>query len=1233
MEQYEIFDSIGKVMNLSNIGVWAMELDKGKPPRFYADSIMKKTLMIYDISDPCEFYEAWHSRIVEEQVDLVADGINRMIEGQNIELQYSWNHPSGKIVEIRLSGTKNDSYTNGIRLEGYQQDVTGVHSIRYNVGVDMEEVERTRAFSELFMGTYTLAYYVNVTDSTRIICHTNDFFDYKYDIYTNYYDGLSKYIDTDVDPEDRETAKMMIQPFYIKMRLMESAEYSVVIRDISEGEAVYYSLQVQRGLDSDHAVVGLLNINHEMHIKQEQETKNRVLEALASNYDEVEYVVVNSDSALDKSISYRSNPIFKSLIPNWDSMQTFSERLIAIGRYFCFEDDREYFMKAIHRELVFSELEKNSAYYITFRAVIGDEIQYYQMKFIGERKTEDGPIDAMIVGWRSIDSEVRMKKAQEEALTKQTRAYKMLHDIIRSGMWVVNYDAEGKMLGVTWSEEFRKMLGYQSEEEFPNTFDAVTEILHPEDRGFIFPEMHRTVSDVTGKYIFDVRARLKTKNRDYRWFRATGSVMRDENGMPMQFFGIFVDINDAEELEQMTLERIKTLEEQVMLQNQLDKEKEHVKMLHDIIHSAMWQMELGKNETIRSVTWSEEFRKMLGYQTESEFPNELDTIKSCIHPEEYERVAKHFRDTIAEGSEVTEYDAEFRMFLKNNDVNWFHASGRIVRDPMSRTGSFYGTLVNTTDAHNSAQMQSVLSAMAGEFACVCYIDTKNDEDIVYHCEDYVKQYLPGFDQIKNFGDRLRLIETRFVAPEERDEFIKAVSLKTVRANLENKDIYLYNCRFIMNRHEEYWQIKFSYGGSDSSHIVAGFRNVDAELKSEKEYQKQLMDARSKAEEANAAKSVFLFNMSHDIRTPMNAIIGFCGMAQKYIQDTEKVQDCLEKVSVASNHLLQLINDVLDMARIENGKIEIEETEADISQCVDDLVNIVKAGADVNQLNFTVVKENLQNRIVYADVLHVNRIFLNILSNAIKYTKAGGSVTWTIREVEAQRKNYGAYDFTVEDTGIGMSEEFVEHVFDAFARAESSTVSGKEGTGLGMAIAKQLCDRMGGTITVQSELGVGTKVMIHLEFRPVESTLKSDDTLPGIVEAKIKLAGRRVLLVEDNELNREIAVDILEDEGLLVDQADDGSVAVEMVKKEGPDYYDIVLMDIQMPYMDGYKATQAIRSLQNADYSHLPIIAMTANAFEEDKKQALAAGMNAHLPKPVKSADLMEILNTFIKMQD
>ena len=408
-------------------------------------------------------------------------------------------------------------------------------------------------------------------------------------------------------------------------------------------------------------------------------------------------------------------------------------------------------------------------------------------------------------------------------------------------------------------------------------------------------------------------------------------------------------------------------------------------------------------------------------------------------------------------------------------------------------------------------------------------------------------------------------------------------------------------------------------GRDVREKEAYIRQLDA-INLELERLKQEADA------ANAAKTSFLFNMSHDIRTPMNAILGYNNMMEKELDQPDRLKQHLEKVQKSGEFLLTLINNVLEVARIDSGKESVDESVYDLTDDSSMVVSIFENELKKKHLDFT-SDMNVTHRYIYVDVRKIREITINLLSNAIKYTPEGGRIHMQFDEIPCDREGYATFVLTVQDTGIGMSREFCKQIFDSFTRERNTTESKVPGSGLGMAIVKRLVDLMGGTIEVESEKGKGSCFRVTLTHRIVpeedQEPVKQKDPLTE----KVNLTGKRILLAEDNELNTEIAVAILENVGAMVEHAGDGIECVNMLVEKEAGYYDMILMDIQMPNLNGYDAARRIRALEDPVKAGIPIFAVTANAFEEDRKNALDAGMNGHLAKPIEIPKLMEILAT------
>lgn len=393
-----------------------------------------------------------------------------------------------------------------------------------------------------------------------------------------------------------------------------------------------------------------------------------------------------------------------------------------------------------------------------------------------------------------------------------------------------------------------------------------------------------------------------------------------------------------------------------------------------------------------------------------------------------------------------------------------------------------------------------------------------------------------------------------------------------------------------------------------------------------EEQKQLLaEARDKAEEANRAKSTFLFNMSHDIRTPMNAIVGFTNLLERNGDDPQKRAQYIKKIQTSNRYLLSLINNVLQMARIESGEITLEESVWTAEQFMDGIRSMFENEMNKKKLAFTSSMQ-VQHSYILCDSTKIREIFLNIVSNAVKYTPEGGRISMTLTELPSETDGIVLYKTVVSDTGIGMSEEFLPKLFEPFAREQTSMGNKIEGTGLGMPIIKKLIDRMGGTVEVESTLGKGTTFTVMIPYRVASAEEIAASKQEAIPHTNNYFKGHRILLAEDNDLNAEIAIEILTEAGFTVERAEDGVRCVDMYSNAKAHYYDLILMDIQMPNMNGYQATQAIRKLPDQEKANIPILAITANAFDEDKKNAYRSGMNGHIAKPINVPKMMETLS-------
>ncbi len=752
--------------------------------------------------------------------------------------------------------------------------------------------------------------------------------------------------------------------------------------------------------------------------------------------------------------------------------------------------------------------------------------------------------------------------------------------------------------------------------------------------------------------------------------------------------------------------------------------------------------------------------KILGYETlEEMMADGFDLIAASVADEDKERLRNCIRTLKKAGDTV---NVEYRVQHKNGEV--LHIMGNIKLYEENGELFCQRFLLDVTEQKlkerkNTRRQMELVQALSLDFTLVCFVEP--DTGMLVPVRTGKRELDNIFESKISLKESMEQYIAEWVYEEDRETMRHAVSLDTLTKELSAKQVYSVNYRKQLDGQLIYFQMKaVSAGAEDGSRgIVLGFRSVDADIRKEMEQNTLLEAALSQANRASKAKSVFLSNMSHDIRTPMNAIVGFTNLAITHIDQKEQVSEYLKKIQTSGNHLLSLINDILDMSHIESGKIHLEEKLCSLPEILHGLRNILQADIHAKQLELQIDTVDVVDEDIYCDKLRLNQVLLNLLSNAVKYTGAGGHVSMRITEKSGAPAGYGRYEFSIKDSGIGMSPEFVAHIFEPFERERNSTISKIQGTGLGMAITKNIVDMMNGSISVTSEQGVGTEFTVSFTFRlhaekkeslilpelkdckalvvdddfntcdsvsymlgqlglhaewtlsGKEAVLRShqaimrntsysvfivDWLLPDMngvevarrirketgenvpiivltaydwsdIETEAREAGvtafcnkplflselssclqsvlrpkspedenakkdinprstGRILLAEDVEMNQELAVVLLEGAGFSVDVADNGQIAFEMIAKSEPGYYQAVLMDVQMPVMDGYEATKRIRKLENHTLASIPIIAMTANAFTEDREEALKCGMNGHIAKPIDVQILFKTLD-------
>ncbi|MDO5445926.1 MAG: ATP-binding protein [Eubacteriales bacterium] len=593
-----------------------------------------------------------------------------------------------------------------------------------------------------------------------------------------------------------------------------------------------------------------------------------------------------------------------------------------------------------------------------------------------------------------------------------------------------------------------------------------------------------------------------------------------------------------------------------------------------------------------------------------------------IDPAHYDEVANAVEKMVSGEHAEVQYP-----WHNPNGETWIVRCGGVRNYAYTKGIRIEGTHQNVTHlAHiQKKNLGDMLSTLSDDFLDVYFLDPYTGSFESYaNASSFDGEDDRDFSKV-NFYEDVADKSGGIVHPEDKPLIDKMYSKENLISVVESGETQEFVVRWPTGQGDDciYMQNKLTsfIDGDGSRKLIIGVRDVTQEKKTQKAL-----------EAANNAKTEFLFNMSHDIRTPMNAILGYTDIAMNHIDEPDRVGDSLKKIRLSGGHLLKLINDILEMSRIEAGKMEIVSAPMNSYEVMEGVVTMSRSLAATKDITFNAKADSLKNPYIYADELHVNQIVINLISNAIKYTNPGGTVDYILEQIGDPVDSIARYRVTVKDNGIGMSEEFQKHLFESFSREQSATVSKQEGAGLGLAIVKKIVDMMNGSIAVHSKLGEGSTFVFELPLKVMDEKaieeFEASRKKEAIVTDELSFDGQRVLLVEDNEMNREIATEILEEVGLVIDTAEDGAIAVRKVIEKGASYYDFILMDIQMPVMDGYEATDEIRKLPDAD--KIPIIALSANAFKEDMDRSLAAGMNAHVAKPINVKTLLETMRGLTK---
>ena len=926
----------------------------------------------------------------------------------------------------------------------------------------------------------------------------------------------------------------------------------------------------------------------------------------------------------------------------------------------------------------------------------------------------------------------------------------LVNESIHSALWYFECNENGEIVHVNWSHAFRQILGYHDILDFPNKLDSWSNLLHPEDHDRVMQLLLETIADKTNTTKYNVEYRLKMQDGQYQWFRASAEVIRRLDGSANRIAGIISNI-DAEKRSRMQAQRAAAFHRAFTSANLCEYYVNLEKNTFDTFKvepSLMTAFE-------QNHTWDGLVRFFVdNYVVEEDKKPVTDFCNRAYITEKLKGLETELRQEcriVLDGAERWVSNVVMRGEIEDSEYAMI-----FLRDI---TESKAETARRMQMASDNASMDLLIKSMVRLLDRFVVCDLENDRYRFYNLQGEMIYAPTGA-----YHDFVEQVVAKYKTLEPLDALAALISPENIRKNLQGEnDIYKFEyCSIDENTYKIASFIPLEWDGTKLVKALLASMDVSQEKKAEIESHKALKEAYRAAENASRAKTEFLSNMSHDIRTPMNAIVGLTAIAGANIESQDRVVECLGKITKSSRHLLGLINEVLDMARIESGRMSLAEEDFSLPELVDNLLTLTKPAIDEHQHQLEVHIEHIEHEAVCGDSLRIQQVFVNLMSNAVKYTPDGGNITFTIKEKPNGFSELGCYEFSIEDNGIGMTPEFQKIMFEPFSRADDHRTTKVQGTGLGMAIARNIVNLMNGDIQVESAPNKGTKITVTVYLKlqenekeqekelldlPVlvvdddktccESTVATlqeigiagewvltgkeaveccaarhktgrdyfavilDWKMPqmdGIATArrirecvgedvtiiiltsfdfseieeearaagvnafmakplfrsrltatlrqftsgkkeknarnyledfaKENYAGKRILLVEDNALNREIATEIIGMTGVTIDSAENGKIAVEKVMEAPEKWYDLIFMDIQMPIMNGYEATAAIRALAGSR-GKVPIIAMTANAFAEDVQLAKNTGMNEHIAKPLDLNKLNDVLKQWL----
>lgn len=1113
---------------------------------------------------------------------------------------------------------------------------------------------------EAISSDYRALYIVDVNKDalieTRLSGHQEPSNENSSNYITSYSEGIGRYIDGFVVESERERIRHILSIEKIKENTSTIGSYSTIFTtSVGDGQMRYKEVRVIP-IDDESGrnlvALTLKDVDDQIAAEIEKDTLSRRVEeseliaGIAKDYD----VLIFRDFRNDITKMY-FDKLEVSEIEGWDEAD-FANKSVLFAKKFMREEEGEEYIKQTTVSAVKNALREGDAYFVNCKLYINQTPRFYQTKFI---PINNDVSNGLLIGVYSVDEEKRKElKINEElkAAVKKTEemlrsesVYKnaifskaisfyqinLTRNIIVSPVYeVVNGSLVDKsqFVGGTfarYSEAINKASDAFVENQYKESYKVLLSrdhLLKQYEMGVLSPEytcmifsthigMHYrkyinylSKEDTTGDVMsmcvaFDITDEIKQEEI----LRACISHAYGEQNADYAIEGILSDIGNFYKASSVFIYELDYA-------------------VGKAICSYMWNRTINPDEDgefynigIGRLNWFIELLKSYG-----EINHDLTDVSIPWPKEEVE---------IFRNANIKKYVA-VPMLVDNRIVGFMTIANpeKKIDDTFMLKGLgvlAYSEILRRKEGQVETQ---VINALGEGFEIVYYVDAETgayrdfSRSIFYEvnirnrivetqkdffAETYANVerviYEPDREILKAFLDRDRLIES-----------------------CEEEPIQYINYRIMIGNEAIFYRLKVVYNKSSDGKptFVIGVSNVDTQTRADIELRDELRRAKEEAESASKAKSDFLSRMSHDIRTPINGVIGMTEIARMNSDNPAKITECLDKIDGASHHLLELINEVLDMSRIESGKAVITHSSVNIKNLCEECVSIISGQLYNRKMNIVSGFDDIIHPQVLGDELHVRQILINILGNSVKFTPDDGTISFTVKET-IEDESHSVFRFTIEDTGYGMKPEFINSIFDSFSQEDQGARSSYQGTGLGMAITKKLVDLLGGTISVESELNVGSKFVVEI---PIE--IENDIKTVATREEDIDLNGLNVLLAEDNELNAEIAKILLKKHGVTITAVENGSLALETFSASEVGEYDAILMDIMMPVMDGLSATRSIRKLDREDARTIPIIAMTANAFEEDKQKSLDAGMNDHVSKPVDPKLLKKVLAVHTK---